>query len=359
MRLHLFTPYHEEALADGSPRYCPGRAARSLMARCWQLPALWAGPGDCILRPDEAAESLPPMLCGRQAVGWGDLRDRMAGMPPDEVCPWGWNPLVVRRLLESGVPAALLPDEGRLRRLRLLDSRHTTVRLLPLIRRLVAGTVGEAVVLENEADVWRWVDERGCVVAKSLWSCSGRGVFTLKRDMTGNLRSRVRNVLRRQHGIELEPLYRRVMDLALEYEVHAGGRVTYEGLSVFRTQENGAYAGNLVGSQEALWRCVPPGLHPVLESVRSAYVGLIAEHIAPDYHGPLGIDMMVVRTDGDPALRLHPCVEVNLRPTMGYAALWAGRRFPQSCELSLFHPDAPEAGTLCTPLPAGTISSEI
>ena len=37
------------------------------------------------------------------------------------------------------------------------------------------------------------------------------------------------------------------------------------------------------------------------------------------YRGPFGIDMMVVRDGGK--LKVHPCVELNLRRTMGFVAL--------------------------------------
>jgi len=38
-----------------------------------------------------------------------------------------------------------------------------------------------------------------------------------------------------------------------------------------------------------------------------------------DYRGPFGLDMMVVKGDG--GFLLHPCVEINLRRTMGHVAL--------------------------------------
>ena len=43
-----------------------------------------------------------------------------------------------------------------------------------------------------------------------------------------------------------------------------------------------------------------------------------------DYRGPFGIDMMVVK--GLPCL-LHPCVEINLRRTMGHVALAVGEAY--------------------------------
>ena len=42
------------------------------------------------------------------------------------------------------------------------------------------------------------------------------------------------------------------------------------------------------------------------------------------YRGPLGVDMMVVDVDGMRAV--HPCVEVNVRRTMGMVAVDVARR---------------------------------
>ena len=47
----------------------------------------------------------------------------------------------------------------------------------------------------------------------------------------------------------------------------------------------------------------------------------IATRIAPHYDGPLGIDM-IITTDH----RLHPLIEINLRTTMGMAALLIERK---------------------------------
>lgn len=46
---------------------------------------------------------------------------------------------------------------------------------------------------------------------------------------------------------------------------------------------------------------------------------LLGDALRNVYAGPLGIDMMVVRQDD--TLLLHPCVEMNLRATMGHVAL--------------------------------------
>ena len=69
MTLHLFTPYHDEALAQGSPYYYPSSAARTLMARWWALPALWAEAGDAVVRPDVAAMHFEHLLVLTKGFG--------------------------------------------------------------------------------------------------------------------------------------------------------------------------------------------------------------------------------------------------------------------------------------------------
>ena len=39
------------------------------------------------------------------------------------------------------------------------------------------------------------------------------------------------------------------------------------------------------------------------------------------YTGPFGVDMMIVTSDRQEGFLLHPCVEINLRRTMGHVAL--------------------------------------
>ena len=43
------------------------------------------------------------------------------------------------------------------------------------------------------------------------------------------------------------------------------------------------------------------------------------------YNGPVGIDMMIVRDDSNEP-QIHPCVEINLRQTMGMAAVTLSER---------------------------------
>ena len=61
----------------------------------------------------------------------------------------------------------------------------------------------------------------------------------------------------------------------------------------------------------------------LLDKVTEAVTDLLATTLSGVYSGPLGLDMMVVANadNSSDGLLLHPCVELNLRRTMGHVAL--------------------------------------
>lgn len=67
------------------------------------------------------------------------------------------------------------------------------------------------------------------------------------------------------------------------------------------------------------------GMYPELDSVIGQVLMTINDLVAPHYDGPLGIDMMLYR-DENGKIALNPCVEVNLRMTMGMVTAAMGER---------------------------------
>ena len=56
-------------------------------------------------------------------------------------------------------------------------------------------------------------------------------------------------------------------------------------------------------------------------AVRRKLQSLLSLRLAGKYQGPLGVDMMVVADEANNRFCLHPCVEINLRRTMGHVAI--------------------------------------
>ena len=317
--LHIFNPSHDEALAAHSPYYYPSKIARHLANEWGSLPLLWAADNDYILLPDEAV--LPSDVSGARMVRCADLNARFWSLISD-VQPWGWDALLVHQLRKMGAPERLLPTELQLETVRQLSSRTSTTELLPQLRATLQQkgihSVGQSAIAHTLDEVMALVTLHQQVMVKSLWSCSGRGVFSIDSSPTASALGRVKRLLREQGGVEVEPLYDEYQNFALEFDALPGGQVRYAGLSLFTTSPTGGYTGNRVAPQSVLEADLAihfehlPTLITVCEQVLTSF-------LQGRYVGPLGIDMMLVVTKQ--GIVLHPCIELNLRRTMGYVAL--------------------------------------
>lgn len=335
MILHLFNPSHDEALAANSPYYYPANVARRLQCEQGALPALWAGEGNAVLLSEESdVPHIGDWCKGVRFVKPRELKPSF-WQEVERICPWGWDPLVRHQLHRAGAPERLMPTDGQLADIRSLSSRHTTTALLPRLRERLAAqcglpTVGESVVVDTEHEAQRLAAQWNGAMAKSLWSCSGRGVFRLNSVPADNDRRRLARLLREQGGVELEPVYAPVLNFALEFEALADGSVEPLGVSLFGTNASGGYMGNAVAQQSELTKEVARVMQwsdDVVSQIMAVCAAELKSYIARRYVGPFGVDMMATAPSvADAPAVLHPCIELNLRRTMGHVALTIAQR---------------------------------
>ena len=331
MKLHIFNPEHDIALATNVKRFTAPHAARQLRSEMGFLPALWASDGDMVMVDDiKAAEHRLNRLKRYAAnVSLVSLNNapslQLLQHHLDEIEsiePWGWDSGVAEILQKAGLPQKLIPDAKHLEGIRQLSNRcWAASNLLPEVRRVDNLMTGESWYIKDFNKLSLKVYDSGCYVMKAPWSSSGRGIRYLTHpDHWFRNQTWARNIIERQGGIMLEPYYNKVKDFGMEFLAHPDGSVTYEGLSLFQTI-NGAYSGSIIDTevekQMILERYVPAQL---LETTRNTICEVLSSNLKNRYQGPLGVDMMIV-TDADNQLRLHPCVELNLRRTMGHVAL--------------------------------------
>lgn len=352
LRLHIFNPEHDIALAHGSPLFTSPRAGRQLRADLGFLPALWAGEESVVWtdQPQEALEAVrrlgldvPPGLF----VDTPSLR-RLAGQV-QAVDPWGWDAALCHQLQRLGVNLRILPTAEELEEVRALSHRRTAKELLDSIQHTsltdnsigdsvkekeeVIETTSKAVELRGEAieltgeaievkdeaallqQLARWPE----AVLKAPWSSSGRGVRMVSAPLHSSVLQWALGVMRRQGSLMVEPLYHKVADFGMEFSANAEG-FTYLGLSLFDTSGT-AYTGNVLANEEEKRTKLARYLSPTqIDSLRQLVLNCL-EAISPRFRlGPFGIDMMIVRTE-DEKTRVHPCVEINFRRTMGHVAI--------------------------------------
>lgn len=330
MKLHIFNPEHDLALAFGGANFTAPHAGRQLRADLGYLPAVWASDGDFVLVDDvEAALERVRHLGARVKEVAFVTKDDLKALPflknrseehPDSlpvmsIDPWGWDAALCDQLARNGVPAVCLPDEQQLDNIRSLSNRKFAADVLSQLVGNDERLVGKSAYIEDMDTLRQRVGEWRHCVLKAPWSSSGRGIRYVQDVMDEPLIRWAEHILDRQGGIMIEPYYNKVADFGMEFESFADG-VHYVGLSLFQTI-NGAYAGSILTQEsvkrELLARYLPSGL---LDEVRQRIIDVLSPLFKNRYLGPFGIDMMICTSR-----RLHPCVEINLRRTMGHVAI--------------------------------------
>lgn len=280
--LYIFNPENDMALADGHAGYTPPARIRQMRRELWWLPQWWAAEDDIV---------------------WNG-EDRLQVPDDTTIRPWGWSAAICHQLRQAGVQESLLPSPRKLEQLRQLSHRQTAVALLQELREqlpLDGHLAGESVLCNTKEEVEDAVNSYGEAMLKQPWSSSGRG---LRKVSPADLLSGERG-----ESVVVERFLHKVCDFALEFWLDGRGGVEYRGLSLFYTNDKGAYLGNWVApeGQKLQWltQYIPP---QYLVEIRRWWEERLRHF---DYEGPVGIDMMLAREG------ICPCIEVNWRWTMG------------------------------------------
>lgn len=326
MTLHIFNPEHDLVLAGNNANFTAPHAVRSLKSGLGFIPTLWASDGDAVLVEDRHYALKALKRASIQAeVAFGEVLfiepSDLSSISFSRIEPWGWDSAICHCLLRHGVDKNLLPPLDALDVIRMLSHRLTSCRLLASLSEL-DGVTGQSFICSSLDDVAACVKHIGAAVIKAPWSCSGRGLRFVDGDISEpHLHGWVKNLLNFQGSLVVEPYFKKVKDFGMEFFCHADGRVDYKGLSVFDTV-NGAYTGNVIATESAklemINRYVP---NELLQKVKAYICNFMSAELGGRYEGPFGVDMMVVPNVGSDGFLVHPCVEVNLRRTMGHVAL--------------------------------------
>lgn len=323
MKLHIFNPEHDMALAYDKCDITLPHAIQEFKTNLSFMPALWADDGDCILT-DDIPFAMKALKQTRRRhndilfLGPSEIKN----IRFDEICPWGWDKNIKSQLSVWGIDTSLLPADGTLQDIKSLSHRKQTTDLLKLLRKDIEGnTCGESFFADNIRDIQLIINRHKHVVVKAPWSSSGRGIRYIDAEgMDDSTFGWIQNTIKNQGGIMAEPYYNRLRDFAMEFYSHGNGMVDYRGLSVFYTEKSN-YAGNLIATEEhkqnILGKYIPGN---ILSAVKERITDYFSGCLKGIYRGAFGIDMMIVKDCGGNGFLLHPCVEINLRMTMGHVA---------------------------------------
>ena len=321
--VYLFNPEHDLALAHGAHNYTAPPFARRLAHDLRLLPAWLAQPGGFLAVPDNA-----PIDEDRRWLQEHNLEvtpipvSKIADLGPCRIHPWGWDAALRYRLLQAGVSPDNLPTDDQLDWIRRLSHRRVTIT--------VHQALGEAfspcpVELKTTDEVAAFAAAHPGCYLKMPWSGSGKGIYHVIDVTADNHVPRwIEGALKRQGSLLCEVGLDRVQDFAIECECRDGMTVL-TGYSIFDNDFHSQFGTGRVAPMEVLHQSLLQQ-YPDLDNVASAVLKVLDNIIAPHYDGPLGIDMMLYKKENG-EIALNPCVEINLRMTMGMVTAALGARY--------------------------------
>jgi hypothetical protein len=367
-RLLIYNPSNDMALAAGVRQYTPTKPIVEMERRQACFPEEWAETGDVVLTDWEHTNY--------------EALTRTAGTELIPA-PWGWSASIKHRLSKFGVPERLMPSDDQLIKWRELSSRSFAAAYIQtFLAEWEKSSIGpmhtnDAHLHNNEmafpplvgnymryySDAFNFINASHPhpFIIKSPWSSSGRGIFVVQPTSTGpcdkphslqqagnhpsghkndaicneshvidaKTASRLHSLVDKYGGFLMDVFYEKTLDWALEYQIHENGTVNFLGYSVFDALENGRYGGNIIASQADLKMRIAeaigtPRAPETIDALQQLHAKHLQDNLSGVYQGYVGIDLMVVQTASGKAI--HPCVEINLRMTMGIVAIIKARR---------------------------------
>ena len=316
--LHIFNPETDLALGVGRDSYTPNKLIREFRSNYSLIPAIFADKGDTILvldsEVDKHVERPFSDLVAVKNISIVDS-DQLKNMSIDfqQILPWGWNRHILRLLSSIDCVRNSLPAKTKIETLRNISHRKTTVSFFTEYGNHYPGIESPRYACDL-ADAMRCAELSEGVCFKAPWSSSGRGVVFSDKMSHDALRKWVDGIIRNQKGVMVEPFYKRVADFASEW-ISSNEEAEFLGFSLFKSSERGKYKGNILLTQSEI--------RDLIFSFSKTSFGFlehqkefIEKFISPVYSGPLGFDMLVTEDS-----RVNPCVEINIRNTMGHVAL--------------------------------------
>lgn len=316
-KVYIFNPDNDLALAYGGENYTAPPLATKLRYDLQMLPVWYADPGSYIL--SDVPENME-WLSGISEIFPLDLNI----IESDKLCncttgfsPWGWSADMRKRLIDKGVPPAVLPEKQYIENIRKISHRSVSIKIHNELYKLLGKRLSPVPVeYEKFEKVKDFAVKNPSCFIKAPWSGSGKGIFRVLDTEAVDFKRWASGILSRQGSLMCEVALNKKMDFAMEF-CCKNGIAEFAGYSVFENDSHCSFDMGYVMGREHLQQKILSLYKDksMITGIRESLEEILTREIAPFYDGYLGIDMLVYKNGG--AFCINPCVEMNIRMTMG------------------------------------------
>lgn len=336
--VYLFNPSCDFAIANGSKNWQPNKTLQKMEADLAVLPMLFAQPNDFVMvgeLPDsyflktlrQLSFVIPRFILKKELSENRLFLDE----PKNRLLPWGWSPVAHKFLtpLKSSCSHSFQnspvfqwsPEHKAISSRKFaFDILNTVINSLS-----VNWTIKETqlpIICNTPSDIEKAVADLGNLILKAPWSSSGRGLQPItKTPIHPKVWEKINSVISEQGFIMAEPMLNKVHDMAFLFELK-NGFTRFLGVSHFFTNNKGQYGGNwLNGLPENQSPELTDFIKICIEELKKPLINAIGNSLMAKHHeGVFGIDTLIYRNTNN-ELRINPCLEINIRHTMGMISL--------------------------------------
>ncbi len=332
MRLHLFNPTCDFAIANELPTWQPNKILQKMEQDLDTLPVYLASKDDKII-----VHKLPSKRFIRQlkrlnlSAGFITSSNIDCIKQPFILQPWGWSP-VIKKMYEDS-----FEDIHFFNRLKVDFNPQTKYYFSRAFSKDIVTLFLEKTTSANcyiskkyfpqiatsQEQITALFKEWRQIVLKFPWSSSGRGLIFLRKDnIHQKIWEKVHAVINSQGFIMVEPLLNKVLNIGIEF-VSENNKIQYFGKNYFITDSKGQYEGSYLNGLPQ--QDVQPQVVDFLQNHLFKTIDLLMQtlqesQLSSIYEGYFGVDMLIFY-DKNNQLKIHPCLEINVRTTMGHVAL--------------------------------------
>ncbi len=324
--IYIFNPENDLALAYGLEGYTAPPRARMLHRDLQLLPIWYCNDNAAILINNHIDAHWLEQTNATFGLSASTIFPNKLQCESHKYKPWGWNLNLRRRLINECVPENDLPPASYIQKLRELSHRRTTIAIHHSLAKktgirlspepIEVGSVEEIKIFEHT--------HSQCFI-KAPWSGSGRGIYRVLDADARCFETWAQGIINRQGSIMCEQALDKILDFAMEFECD-NGKAAFKGYSIFFNDSHCSFDRCIAAPDEYLKKRIIShlGNSVLIDIVRDALTETLTELIAPHYEGLLGVDMMLYNDNGN--IKINPCVELNLRMTMGIVASAIGNK---------------------------------
>ncbi|MBS2213162.1 hypothetical protein KEM09_17225 [Carboxylicivirga mesophila] len=324
--LFIYNPTCDMAVENGTFSYMPPQQLAKFEADISPLMAFLGQANDFVLSESESSLGFEQF--------WKKLKvnlpqfinkEHLQSIVVDQVFPWGWSQLIGHRygrLCQSeSLQINASPDTFKN-----FFSRQTSVNL---VNELSSHTLPHFIelptlpkVVSDIEDIYqRFHHSSQGIVLKTLWSSSGRGLLFIRNQQQLQSGTKWVEAQIKKHGsLILEPIYTKIQDASLQFNVLANGSIEFLDINFFDANSSGHFDKEYFHVPDTIKKYLPKDKNWLRLIADKIILSLQALHIPDSYQGPIGIDAMFILND-DHAIRFYPLVEANLRCNMGLVNL--------------------------------------